>query len=142
MAGSLDAQPNQGVSVNWKPSEQLSLQHEFQSHLASVAKIVAAQGELSPHTAPVATREALGDVGIFIPPSNSKDIKGIPKTDEIPRGSKLQPGDIVVAGAAPGMPNGDSFIVTNDGMAANWKLKPIPNLNALPEVHIYRPNGT
>lgn len=124
------------------PLEESALQKEFQMHLAKVADIIATTGYLEPHTAPVATRQALADVGIDIPPSDSKFIKDIPKTTEIPRDSKLQPGDIVIVGATPNAKHGDSFIVTPDGKAAGWQKKYIPDLTSLHEVHIYRPNAT
>jgi hypothetical protein len=114
-----------------------ALETEFQNHLAVAAKAVA-ENMGTRGLAAKGTREALHDVGIDIPPSDSADIKQIPKMHEVNRSSVLEPGDVVVVDRTAQMRHGNSFVVTNDKLAASDHVAQIPNLSSLPNVHIFR----
>lgn len=132
----IEAQPVATSTV-----EHSGIHHELAAQLAQAAKDVATRMDTRGHAA-AGTREALHEVGIDIPRSNSADIRDIPKTKEMGSGSALKPGDIVITGVKPGVPYGNSFIVTPDMKAASDRIAPIPDLKALPNVHIYRPQDS
>src|ERR1700733_9903690 len=116
---------------NMITSDSAQVKHELHAHLRRRIAESADQMAIGKHPDGAswgANWRALRSAGIAAPLGNATDIHEIPGMTQMPRDSKLRPGDVVITGATETQPFGNSFIVSEDMKAASNGFHKIPDL--------------